>query len=260
MWLSARIDVTEQNRQESMRVALITGSSRGIGRAILDKLAHDGFFVIGTSTTDDGAAGIRRHLEEQGTAGLAYAVRVDDKAAVETLIDQIKQDAELPLVLVNNAGVTRDNLLLRMQDDEWNDVITTNVSSMFHLCKPLLRAMTKARWGRIVNISSVVGRMGNPGQTNYAASKAAIEGFTRALALEVGSRSITVNAVAPGFIETDMTATLGDETMKAMLARVPLGRMGSVDDVAHVVAFLVSDAAAYITGETIQVNGGLYMS
>jgi 3-oxoacyl-[acyl-carrier protein] reductase len=260
MWLSARIDVTEQNRQESMRVALITGSSRGIGRAILDKLAHDGFFVIGTSTTEDGAAGIRRHLEEQGTAGLAYAVRVDDKAAVETLIDQIKQDAELPLVLVNNAGVTRDNLLLRMQDDEWNDVITTNVSSMFHLCKPLLRAMTKARWGRIVNISSVVGRMGNPGQTNYAASKAAIEGFTRALALEVGSRSITVNAVAPGFIETDMTATLGDETMKAMLARVPLGRMGSVDDVAHVVAFLVSDAAAYITGETIQVNGGLYMS
>jgi 3-oxoacyl-[acyl-carrier protein] reductase len=242
------------------RVALITGASRGIGRAIMDRLADDGLFVIGTATTEEGATGIRRHLEERGTRGLAYAVRVDDKQAVEGLIERIRAEAELPLVLVNNAGVTRDNLLLRMQDEEWNEVIRTNVSSIFNLCKPLLRGMTRARWGRIINISSVVGRMGNPGQTNYAASKAAIEGFTRALALEVGSRSITVNAVAPGFIETDMTRALGEDTTQAMLARVPLGRMGTVEDVANVVAFLASEGAAYITGETIQVNGGLYMS
>jgi 3-oxoacyl-[acyl-carrier protein] reductase len=164
------------------------------------------------------------------------------------------------LVLVNNAGVTRDNLLLRMSDDEWNDVLNTNVSSLFRLCKPLLRGMTRARWGRIVNLSSVVGRMGNPGQSNYVASKAAIEGFTRALAQEVGSRNITVNAVAPGFVATDMTLALTEEQKQAMLSRVPLGRMGNVEEIAHVVAFLASDAAAYITGETIHINGGLYMA
>jgi 3-oxoacyl-[acyl-carrier protein] reductase len=248
------------NATNNARVALITGASRGIGRAILDRLADDGFFVIGTATSEEGADGIRRHLEARGNAGLAYAVRVDDRDAVEGLVERIRQDADSPLVLVNNAGVTRDNLLLRMQDAEWQEVIRTNVSSIFYLCKPLLRAMTRARWGRIINVSSVVGRMGNAGQTNYAASKAAIEGFTRALALEVGSRSITVNAVAPGFIETDMTRSLGDDVTQAMLSRVPLGRMGTVEDVAHTVAFLASDGAAYITGETIQVNGGLYMS
>jgi len=163
-------------------------------------------------------------------------------------------------VLVNNAGVTRDNLLIRMSDDEWNDVIETNVSSLYRLCKPILRGMMRARWGRIINVSSVVGRMGNPGQANYVASKAAIEGFTRALAQEVGSRNITVNAVAPGFIATDMTQALTEEQRAAMLARIPLGRMGHVEEIARVVAFLASDAAAYITGETIHINGGLHMA
>jgi 3-oxoacyl-[acyl-carrier protein] reductase len=253
--------MAEQPAARAARVALVTGASRGIGRAIMERLGRDRFFVVGTATTDEGAAAIARNLEAQGLPGLAYAVRVDDKSSVDAMLGRLRADApDMPLVLVNNAGVTRDNLLLRMQDDEWNEVIGTNVTSMFYLCKPLLRAMTKARWGRIINISSVVGRMGNAGQANYAASKAAIEGFTRALALEVGSRSITVNAVAPGFIETDMTQKLGDDTKQAMLSRVPLGRMGSAEEIAHVVAFLASEAAAYITGETIQVNGGLYMS
>jgi len=165
-----------------------------------------------------------------------------------------------PLVLVNNAGVTRDNLLMRMSDAEWHDVMETNVSSLHRLCKPILRGMMRARWGRIINLSSVVARMGNPGQSNYVASKAAIEGFTRALAQEVGSRNITVNAVAPGFVATDMTQALTEEQRQAMLERIPLGRMGNVEEIARVVAFLASDAAAYITGETIHINGGLYMA
>jgi 3-oxoacyl-[acyl-carrier protein] reductase len=247
-------------KAEQPRVALITGASRGIGRAILDRLALDGWFVIGTATTDRGAEGIREHLSAKGIDGLAYAARVDDPASVEALVDSIKRDAEMPLALINNAGITRDNLILRMSSDEWNDVLTTNVSSLFYLCKPLLRAMTRARWGRIVNISSVVGRMGNAGQSNYAASKAAIEGFTRALALEVASRAITVNAVAPGFIETDMTQKLGNDVRDMMLSRVPLGRMGRVSEVADLVAFLASDSGGYITGATIPVNGGLHMS
>ncbi len=249
--------MTSENKA---RVALITGASRGIGRAIMDRLGRDGFYVVGTATTQSGADGIQQYLGEHAIAGMGCAVRVEDKASVAGLIDRIKAESELPLVLVNNAGIARDNLLLRMQEEEWSEVINTNLSSIFNLCKPLLRGMTRARWGRIINLSSVVGRMGNPGQTNYAASKAAVEGFTRALAMEVGSRSITVNAVAPGFIETDMTQDLSEDVRQAMLSRVPLGRMGSVEDVAHVVAFLASDAAAYITGETIQVNGGLYMA
>ena len=242
------------------RSALVTGATRGIGRAILERLGRDGLFVVGTATSDDGAKAIEAHIAEVGIDGRAFVARVDDSASVDALIDRLKADNIAPLVLVNNAGVTRDNLLLRMSESEWNDVINTNVSGLYRLCKPLLRGMTRARWGRIVNLSSVVGRMGNPGQSNYVASKAAIEGFTRALAQEVGSRNITVNAVAPGFVATDMTQALTDEQKQTMLARIPLGRMGSVEEIAHVVAFLVSDAAAYITGETIHINGGLYMA
>ena len=245
---------------DGAKAALVTGASRGIGRAILEQLARDGLDVIGTATSDTGVAAIETHLREAGLAGRAIAVRVDQSASVGALFEQLKIDDVAPLVLVNNAGVTRDNLLLRMGDDEWRDVIETNVSSLFRLCKPILRGMMRARWGRIINVSSVVARMGNPGQSNYVASKAAIEGFTRALAQEVGSRNITVNAVAPGFVATDMTQALTDEQRQAMLARIPLGRMGNVEEVARVVAFLASDAAAYITGETIHVNGGLYMA
>ena len=242
------------------KVALVTGASRGIGRAILERLGRDGLFVIGTATTEQGTASIENHLREAKIDGKAFVVRVDEQASVELLIERLKAESLTPLVLVNNAGVTRDNLLLRMSDDEWNDVLNTNVSSLYRLCKPLLRGMTRARWGRIVNLSSVVGRMGNPGQSNYVASKAAIEGFTRALAQEVGSRNVTVNAVAPGFVGTDMTLALTEEQKQAMLSRIPLGRMGNVEEIAHVVAFLASDAAAYITGETIHINGGLYMA
>ncbi len=244
----------------SRKFALVTGASRGIGRAILERLGRDGLFVIGTATSGEGAAAIEAHLAHAGIEGRAYVVRVDDPASVEELNDRLKAEGIVPLILVNNAGITRDNLLLRMSEVEWNSVIDTNLSGVYRLCKPLLRGMTRARWGRIVNVSSVVGRMGNPGQSNYVASKAAIEGFTRALAQEVGSRNITVNAVAPGFIATDMTQALTEEQKQAMLARIPLGRMGNVEEIAHAVAFLASDAAAYITGETIHINGGLYMA
>jgi 3-oxoacyl-[acyl-carrier protein] reductase len=242
------------------KTALVTGASRGIGRAILERLGRDGTFVVGTATTDAGAQAIQDGLRTARIDGRGLVARVDDSASVDALLEQLKAESIVPSILVNNAGVTRDNLLLRMSELEWNDVMNTNVSSLYRLCKPLLRAMTRARWGRIVNLSSVVGRMGNAGQVNYAASKAAIEGFTRALAQEVGSRNITVNAVAPGFVATDMTQALNDEQRAAMLSRVPLGRMGTVEEIAGVVAFLLSDAAAYITGETIHVNGGLYMA
>ncbi len=242
------------------KTALVTGASRGIGRAILERLGRDGAFVVGTATTDAGAQAIQDGLRTAGLDGRGLVARVDDSDSVDTLLEQLKAEGIAPSILVNNAGVTRDNLLLRMSEHEWSDVMNTNVSSLYRLCKPLLRSMTRARWGRIVNLSSVVGRMGNAGQVNYAASKAAIEGFTRALAQEVGSRNITVNAVAPGFVATDMTQALNDEQKAAMLSRIPLGRMGTVEEIAGVVAFLSSDAAAYITGGTIHVNGGLYMA
>jgi 3-oxoacyl-[acyl-carrier protein] reductase len=246
--------------ESDRKTALVTGATRGIGRAILERLGRDGMFVVGTATSDEGAAAIQAHLMQAGIEGRAFVARVDDSASVDALIERLKVEEIVPLILVNNAGVTRDNLLLRMSETEWNDVINTNVSGLYRLCKPLLRGMTRARWGRIVNLSSVVARMGNPGQSNYVASKAAIEGFTRALAQEVGSRNITINAVAPGFIATDMTQALTEGQKQAMLARIPLGRMGNVEEIAHVVAFLASDAAAYITGETIHINGGLYMA
>lgn len=244
----------------NVRAALVTGASRGIGRAILLRLARDGFDAAGTATSDTGMQAIDETLRSQGLAGRAYPLRVQDEGSVETLLARMKADDFSPLVLVNNAGITRDNLLLRMSSDEWQEVIDTNVTALYRLCKPLLRAMTKARWGRIVNLSSVVARMGNAGQTNYAASKAAIEGFSRALAQEVGSRNVTVNVVAPGFIETEMTEVLSEEQKGQMMSRIPLGRMGSVDDVASLVAYLASDSAGYVTGETIHVNGGMYMA
>jgi 3-oxoacyl-[acyl-carrier protein] reductase len=245
---------------ESQRIALVTGASRGIGRAILKRLGETGLRVIGTATTDEGAASITAALAEWKLDGRGEVLRVDDPTSVEATMKRLDDAGEMPLVLVNNAGITRDNLLLRMRDDEWSGVMETNVGALYRLCKPVLRTMTRARWGRIVNLSSVVGRMGNSGQTNYAASKAAIEGFTRALAHEVGSRQITVNAVAPGFIATDMTEKLTDAQREALTERIPLGRLGTPEDVANVVAFVVSDAASYITGATIHVNGGMYMT
>jgi 3-oxoacyl-[acyl-carrier protein] reductase len=242
--------------ETSVRYALVTGATRGIGNAIARRLEASGFFVIGTATSEEGASKISDSLER----GVGMCVRVDDDESVANLMSDIKEKYELPVVLVNNAGVTRDNLLMRMKDEEWRSVIETNVTSLYRLCKPLMRPMLKARWGRIVNISSVVGRMGNPGQTNYVTSKSAIEGFTRSLALEIGNRGVTVNAVAPGFIETDMTDELTDAQRDQMLSRVALGRMGNPEDIAATVNFLVSDDASYITGATIPVNGGLYMS
>tara|TARA_Y100001947_G_scaffold1032_1_gene927 strand:+ start:1049 stop:1780 length:732 start_codon:yes stop_codon:yes gene_type:complete len=237
------------------RTALVTGASRGIGKSIADRLVDDGFFVVGTSTTDSGVENIEGWL---GDRGIGLMMRVEDPALVEASVQRISERCGDVSVLINNAGITHDSLLVRMKDDEWSDVIETNLAGTFRLCKSVLRSMIKARWGRIVNVSSVVARMGNPGQTNYAASKAGIEGFTRALAQEVGSRGITVNCVAPGFIDTDMTAALGDAQVDNLAATIPLGRIGSPRDVASAVSFLVSEDAGYVTGETLHVNGGLY--
>ena len=237
------------------RTALVTGASRGIGKSIAERLVDDGFFVVGTSTTDSGVENIQGWL---GDRGIGLMMRVEDSVLVEASVQRISKRCGDVSVLINNAGITRDSLLVRMKDDEWSDVIETNLAGTFRLCKSVLRSMIKARWGRSVNVGSVVGRMGNPGQTNYAASKAGIEGFTRALAQEVGSRGITANCVAPGFIDTDMTAALGDEQVDNLAATIPLGRIGSPRDVASAVSFLVSEDAGYITGETLHVNGGLY--
>ena len=237
------------------RTALITGASRGIGKSVAERLADDGFFVVGTSTTESGVENIDGWL---GDRGIGLLMRVEDSALVEASVQRISERYGDVSVLINNAGITRDSLLVRMKDEDWSDVIETNLTGTFRLCKSVLRSMIKARWGRIVNLGSVVGRMGNPGQTNYAASKAGIEGLTRALAQEVGSRGITVNCVAPGFIDTDMTAMLGDTQVDNLAATIPLGRIGSPQDVASAVSFLVSEDASYITGETLHVNGGLY--
>lgn len=249
--------MSEANNVTGRRVALVTGASRGIGRGIAERLAGDGLFVAGTATTEEGAASISAALGENG---LGLAMRLEDESSVAAAFEALEDSCGPPLVVVNNAGVTRDNLLLRMKAAEWDEVVHTNLGGLYRVIKPALRAMMKARWGRIVNLSSVVARMGNPGQSNYAASKAGIEGFTRSLAMEVASRGITVNAVAPGFIGTDMTAGLTEAQASAMLERIPLGRMGSVEDVAAAVSFLVSDQAGYLTGVTMPVNGGLHMT
>lgn len=240
---------------EAARVALVTGASRGIGAAIAERLAADGFRVAGTATTDEGAQSVEDAL---GGKGIGVVLRLEDEASVAAAIDDVQSRCGAPAVLVNNAGITRDNLLVRMSPEQWGEVLAANLTGLYRLTRPLLRGMMRARWGRIVNLSSVVARMGNAGQSNYAAAKAGIEGFTRALAQEVGGRGITVNAVAPGFIDTDMTRALAEDARAALVERIALGRMGAVEDVAAAVSFLASDGAAYITGETLHVNGGLY--
>jgi len=241
----------------SKTIALVTGASRGIGKAIAQQLVNDGFYVIGTATSENGAQAISDYLADSGKG---MVLNVTDAESIVTLIKDIADDVGTPTVLVNNAGITRDNLMLRMKDAEWDDIITTNLSSVFRVSKACLRGMMKNKSGRIVNIASVVGVTGNAGQANYAAAKAGIIGFSKSLAKEVGSRNITVNTVAPGFIDTDMTKALSDDQKSALLEGVPLARLGDADEIAHAVAFLCSDKAAYITGETLHVNGGMYMS
>jgi 3-oxoacyl-[acyl-carrier protein] reductase len=241
-------------------VVLLTGASRGIGRAILDQLTAAGATVIGTATSAAGAQSIDERLRERGGAGRGTVLNVNDAAAGDALVDEIVKAHGRISVLVNNAGITRDTLAMRMKDDDWAAVIDTNLSAVFRLSRAVLRPMMKAKGGRIVNITSVVGSAGNAGQANYAAAKAGVAGLTRALAREVGSRGITVNCVAPGFIDTDMTRALNEQQTQALLGQIPLGRLGQPDDVASLVVFLASPAGGYISGATLHVNGGMYMS
>ena len=243
----------------SEEIALVTGASRGIGKAIAEMLGSRGAVVIGTATSDKGASAISDSLAASGIKGAGKVLNVTDPESVDALMKDLKENFGAPTILVNNAGITRDNLLMRMKEDEWDDVIQTNLTSAFRMSKACLRGMMKAKRGRIVTITSVIGATGNPGQANYAATKAGVVGFTKSLAREVGSRAITVNAVAPGFIDTDMTRALPDEQREALLAQIPLGRLGAVEDIANAVAFLASPEADYITGETLHVNGGMYM-
>lgn len=245
---------------EEKKISLVTGASRGIGAAISDNLGEQGYTVIGTATSESGAARISERFAEKNIDGCGMRLDVTDTESIDQLIEQVTQQYGAPTILVNNAGITKDNLLLRMKEDEWSDVINTNLTAIFRLSKACLRPMTKARWGRIVNISSVVGSMGNAGQSNYSATKAGIAGFARSLAKEIGSRGITVNTVAPGFIDTDMTRDLPEANKQTMLDQIPLARLGLPSEIAAVVSFLVSDSASYISGETIHVNGGMYMS
>ena len=241
------------------QVALVTGASRGIGEAIAQALARSGAAVVGTSTSGEGAEAISRRLAEAGAKGAGRVLDVRDAAACGAMVERVQEEFGAVSILVNNAGATRDNLLARMKDEEWDDIQATNLRSVFVLSRAVLRGMMKARGGRIVNVTSVVGFTGNPGQTNYAAAKAGIAGFSKSLAREVGSRGITVNCVAPGFIETDMTRSLAPEQVKRLVESVPLGRLGRVDDVAQAVLFLCSPGAAYVTGATLHVNGGMLM-
>lgn len=242
------------------KVALVTGASRGIGQAIALELGRQGAVVIGTATSEGGAERIGQTLAEHGVQGEGVVLDVSSDESVQATLERIQKVHGAVAILVNNAGITRDNLMLRMKDDEWNDVINTNLNSLYRLSKAVLRGMTKARWGRIISIGSVVGAMGNAGQVNYAAAKAGLEGFGRALAREVGSRGITVNSVAPGFIDTDMTRELPEAQRDALLGQIPLGRLGQAEEIAKVVGFLASDGAGYVTGATVPVNGGMYMS
>jgi 3-oxoacyl-[acyl-carrier protein] reductase len=241
------------------KVALVTGASRGIGRAIALELGRNGAIVVGTATTESGAEKITAYFKENGIEGFGIALDVGSDESVSAVLTQIQERVGAPLILVNNAGITRDNLMMRMKDDEWHDVINTNLTSLYRLTKGVLRGMTKARWGRIISIGSVVGAMGNAGQVNYAAAKAGLEGFSRALAREVGSRAVTVNSVTPGFIDTDMTRELPEAQRDSLTSQIPLGRLGQAEEIAHVVAFLASEGAGYVTGATIPVNGGMYM-
>ncbi|MBO6556033.1 MAG: 3-oxoacyl-ACP reductase FabG [Pseudomonadales bacterium] len=239
------------------KIAIVTGASRGIGKAIARALADAGFTVIGTATSEAGADQISSDL---GDRGKGFVLNISDAQSVEDFFGVIKEAYDAPLILVNNAGITKDNIALRMKDDEWQDVIETNLTGLFRVTKPCLRGMTKARWGRIINLTSVVGAMGNAGQSNYAAAKAGIVGYSKSMAAELGSRGITVNCIAPGLIGTDMTDELTEDQRAAMLARIPMGRLGEVSEIADLVVFLAGESAGYITGETIHVNGGMYMA
>ncbi len=239
------------------KIALVTGATRGIGRAIAQELVAKGHFVIGTATSENGANAISDYLGENGKG---LVLNVADETSIETVLKQIKTEFGDIEILVNNAGITRDNLLMRMKDDEWFDIMQTNLTSVFRLSKAVLRAMMKKRFGRIITIGSVVGAMGNPGQTNYCAAKAGLVGFSKSLAKEVAARGITVNVVAPGFIATDMTDELSEDQKNAILSQIPAGQLGQAQDIAKAVGFLASEDAGYITGETLNVNGGLYMS
>ncbi|MDF2940449.1 MAG: fabG 2 [Gammaproteobacteria bacterium] len=243
---------------ENQKVALVTGASRGIGQAIMLELAKQNMYVIGTATSESGAAKITQTLQEAGLKGEGKVLDVSSPEMIKSFCEQIKDMPGLPHILVNNAGITRDNLMMRMSDDEWESVVNTNLSGVFRLSKACLKNMMQNRWGRIISIGSVVGSMGNPGQANYCAAKAGVIGFSKSLAREIGSRNITVNVVAPGFIDTDMTSALPDNHKQALLDMIPLKRMGKPEDIAALVGFLASDAAGYITGETIHVNGGMY--
>ena len=239
------------------KIALVTGATRGIGRAVAEELVSKGAFVIGTATSEKGAESISAYL---GGKGKGLVLNVADQASIDAVLEQIKQEFGDIDILVNNAGITRDNLLMRMKDEEWFDILQTNLSSVYHLSKAVLRTMMKKRFGRIINIGSVVGSMGNAGQTNYCAAKAGLIGFSKALAKEVASRGITVNVVAPGFIATDMTDVLSEELKNNLLTQIPAGRLGEPKDIAKAVAFLASEDASYINGTTLHVNGGMYMS
>jgi 3-oxoacyl-[acyl-carrier protein] reductase len=239
------------------KVVLVTGASRGIGQAIAQAFSQEGATVIGTATTQDGANKISAAFTTGNSVGMV--LNVSDQASIDTLLAEIKAKFGMPSIVVNNAAITQDNLLLRMKEEEWDSVIETNLSSIYRISKACLRDMIKARWGRIINITSVVGATGNPGQVNYAAAKAGIMGFTKSLAQEVGSRDVTVNAVAPGFIDTDMTRDLPEDQREALLSRIPMQRLGKPEDIAAAVVFLASNAAGYITGQTLHVNGGMYM-
>ncbi|MEH6650626.1 MAG: 3-oxoacyl-ACP reductase FabG [Motiliproteus sp.] len=242
------------------KVALVTGATRGIGKAIAEELGRQGAVVVGTATSEKGAATISQNLADSGAQGKGMVLDVASQTSVDEVIAAIVAEFGAVTILVNNAGITKDNILMRMKEDEWDSVVNTNLSSIYRVAKGCLRGMTKARWGRIINVSSVVASMGNAGQTNYAAAKAGIEGFSRALAREVGSRNITVNSVAPGFIDTDMTSGLPEEHKDKLKAQIPLNRLGRPEEVAAVVGFLASQPGGYVTGDTIHVNGGMYMA
>lgn len=243
----------------SGKVAFVTGASRGIGKAIALDLAAQGAIVIGTATSESGAENISAYLKEAGAQGAGKCLNVTDPEMITTVLAEVTKEFGVPTILVNNAGITRDNLLMRMKDEEWDDIIQTNLNSVFRMSKACLRGMMKAKEGRIINIASVVGVMGNAGQTNYAAAKAGIIGFSKSLAREVGARNITVNTIAPGFIDTDMTRALPEEQREALTAQIPLACLGSPEDIAKSVTFLAGEGGSYITGQTLNVNGGMYM-
>ena len=245
---------------KTSKIALVTGASRGIGAAIALDLAKNNMFVIGTATSDHGAKKIEESLKISQQKGVGLVLNVKDRTSIETLISNIEENYGDIDILINNAGVTKDNLLMKMKEEDWDEVINTNLKSVFKLSQSLIRKMIKNRYGRIINISSVVGYSGNAGQANYAASKSGISGFTKSLAQEVGSRGVTVNCIAPGFIDTEMTQSLPDDHKNQLLSKIPLGKLGTPEDIANAVSFLVSDKANYITGETIHVNGGMLMT